>query len=587
MKINILDEAVYSKIAAGEIIDKPASIVRELVDNSIDAHATKIDIRLKNGGINQITITDDGDGMSKDDLELATLKHTTSKIKTIDDIYTIKSMGFRGEALYSIKTVSIVTITSSNSSSGTTPGYTLSFVDTIQKIEETASNKGTKIDIKDLFYNLPARRKFLKSSTTELNSIKSTLIEKIFSNLHIAFNVYNDDKLVFRTNGNGSFNEAFFCVYKNENPFEISPFTYQHNDSLSIMLYHSEKEIFFNTKKYQVVFVNNRPINCPFFYSAAATGYSDYISPGRNPLIYLFIDIDPQLIDVNIHPAKREVKFYDQQIIYTAIMNAVKAAFSNSVKSGITGTASNDYSSFFIKENHTPHYGSQNSFIPKPHNSIEGDLLDLYHTHKSSIISERSNIPFAHDTSVSDFKIIGTLFSTYITVEKDNKVYFIDQHAVEESHIFKKKKELFEKNPGIDNLLIPFILELDITNDFINKKIVQLNEVGFTIEENEGNTFTIRSLPSILNAMNISIVKQILKEWLEESEISDRTIIDGILIKASCREAVKKGDSLSPLEIKNLVEIFFNEEITNCPHGRPVFFELSKDNFEKNFQRKK
>jgi DNA mismatch repair protein MutL len=584
LKISILDESVSSKIAAGEIIEKPASIIRELIDNSIDAGSTIVDIRTKQGGISEIAITDNGEGMSKEDLELSILKHSTSKIKTLDDLYNINSMGFRGEALYSIQTVSKLSITTNNSSEGNSPGYRLFFKDGEKKIEPVAAKKGTKIEVSDLFYNLPARKKFLKTPSSELNSIKSSIIEKVFSDTGVSFSLYNDDKLIFRTPGEGNFSSSFFSVYKNESSFDISKHELYFNDQISLTLYYSDKEVFFNTRKFQSLYVNNRPITCSFFYTAASNGYSDYISPGRHPLLFVFIKIAPELIDVNIHPAKREIKFQDQQLIFSAIVQLIKGAYSSKIKSTLQ-IKNEDYSPLFMKEENTAvSYNSKEKIKDEP---VEKSLLDMFNNRKADIIETNQNIPYTIKNNFNDIKILGTVFNTYLTIEKDDKLYFIDQHALEESYLYNLKKEKYLADSSIENLLIPIILEPDSLNDFIVDKIKKLNDSGFSIEENEGDTFTIRAIPSILSYMDSEDVKSIIKEWLENDDDSDKTIIDQILITASCREAVKKGDKLSPLEIKNLADIFFMGNITNCPHGRPVFFEINKESFEKNFQRKK
>lgn len=585
MKIAVLDESVSSKIAAGEIIEKPASIIRELIDNSIDAGSTLIDIRTKQGGISEITITDNGEGMSKEDLELSILKHSTSKIKTLDDLYNINSMGFRGEALYSIQTVSKLSITTNSSSDGASPGYRLFFKDGEKKIEPVAAKKGTKIEVSDLFYNLPARKKFLKTPSSELNSIKSAIMEKVFSDTNVSFSLHNDDKLIFRTSGDGSFSSSFFSVHKNESSFDISKHELYFNDQISLTLYYSDKEVFFNTRKFQSLYVNNRPITCPFFYTAVSSGYSDYISPGRHPLLFVFINISPELIDVNIHPAKKEIKFQDQQLIFSAIVQLIKGAYSSKIKSALQ-IKSEDYSPLFMKEENTAvSYNSDEKNRCEP--VVEKSLLDMFNTQKPDIIDANQNIPYTVKNDFNDIKILGTVFNTYLTIEKNDKLYFIDQHALEESYIYNLKKKKYLADSSAENLLIPIILEPDSLNDFAAAKIAKLNDCGFSIEENEGDTFTIRAIPSILSYMDSENIKSVINEWLEDNESSDKTIIDQLLITASCREAVKKGDKLSPLEIKNLADIFFSENITNCPHGRPVFFEINKESFEKNFQRKK
>lgn len=626
MKIKVLPESVYSKIAAGEVIDKPASIIRELIDNSIDAGATEIVVSLKKGGTEEISVRDNGCGMEKNDLAVSILKHSTSKIETADDLCNIHTMGFRGEALYSVNTVSKLTIASSSDDSGQTPGYKIcpenSFIP-----EPVPCRKGTKIEIKDLFYNLPARKKFLKSAASELNAVKATIYEKIFARLDISYALYNDGKLLFRTNGDGDFSQAFFTVYKLENPFPIEKFEYESaNTSIKLTIYHSPADVFFQSRKYQTLYVNNRPISCPFFYSAISKGYAQYVSPNRHPLMFVFLETEPDFIDINIHPAKREVKFFDQSAVFNTVMQGTMAAFGSKIRRDLslepsdpfgdddvypfarteladvepqgnspeviysTGnfgqiSTERDYPDlddryYNFKESQKP-YSPFGKELPKD----SGSLFSKYEALK---VMSQADLPHVkHKETMQNFKILGVAFDTYIIVEKNEKLYFVDQHAVEEAYIYMKKKESYKQNSESERLMIPILFELENLPKNLDEKLEQLNSCGFCIEENEGSTYSISEIPCVLRNMSSSQLTETIAMFLQEDGSSERTMIDRILITASCREAVKKGDKLTPIQIEEIIVRFFEFNIMNCPHGRPVYFEIPRTTFERNFQRRK
>jgi DNA mismatch repair protein MutL len=628
MKIKVLPESVYSKIAAGEVIDKPASIVRELIDNSIDAKATEIVISLKKGGIEEITVRDNGCGMDKEDLATSILKHSTSKIETTEDLNNIQTMGFRGEALYSVNTVSKLTITSSTDDSGQTPGYKICEENSFTA-QAVACRKGTKIEIRDLFYNLPARKKFLKSATAELNAVKSIVYEKIFATLNISYSLYNDGKLLFRTNGDGDFENAFFAVYKLEDPFSINKFEYQSKSSpIKVTIYHSPADVFFQSRKYQTMFVNSRPITCPFFYSAISKGYSTYVSPNRHPLIFVFLETDPSLIDVNIHPAKREVKFFDQAAAFNTIMQGTMAAFSSKIRRELSLEPSDPFSDNdddiypFAKielANVDPIGKNVDVIYPTAYSekiSTQRDYPDLDDIYYNFNESNKPYSPFGKELpkesgslfakyealkvqptpelphikqkeTFKDFKILSVAFDTYIIVEKNDKLYFVDQHAVEEAYIYMKKKEAYAQNPDSERLMIPVLFEIEKLPKNLNEKLEQLNSCGFCIEENEGSTYSISEIPCVLKNMSTGQLTQTLSSFLQDDADDERTIIDKILITASCRQAVKKGDRLTAIQIEEIITRFFKYNIMNCPHGRPVYFEIPRMTFERNFQRRR
>lgn len=573
-RIKLLSEDVYSKIAAGEVIDRPAAVVRELIDNSIDAGAKEIVVNVVNAGMDFISVSDDGMGIDKEDLKLSLTEHATSKIRTVDDIFAVKSMGFRGEALYSIERISKITIFSNTDETGQSIGYKISNDD--YKIEPIAFKKGTKVKVTDLFYNLPARKNFIKSKIIELNAIKKVVIDKILSNLNVSFAFYSDDKIVFRSEGKGDFKSAFFDVYGIEERFEIKSKSATIDDKTAMRFYYSDANVFFSSRKYQGLSVNNRAVYAGFLYTAIDAGIKNFISPGRRPLVFIELDIDPSLIDVNIHPAKKEIKFYDQQKIFESIRINLYKVFGENIGREILITE-NDDTKFQKDENNFLNFSrpasseSQKKYF---------DYLEENNSTEGVIDNENLNR--------KDYKILGRVFENYIIIEKERKIYLIDQHAAAEAIIYADKKAKYEKSKTIEKLIIPIIFEVPDWNEATDRKIEILNKNGFLIEKQEGTTLSLREAPeALINRKDYDSIIDAILAYLEKDFGEEDNIVNDVLIESSCKEAIKKGDSLNLLEISEIVDKYFEKNISNCPHGRPAHFELAEENLEKYFQRKK
>lgn len=573
-RIKLLSEDVYSKIAAGEVIDRPSAVVRELIDNSIDAGAKEIVVNVVNAGMDFISVSDDGIGIDKEDLKLSLTEHATSKIRTVDDIFAVKSMGFRGEALYSIERISKITIFSNTDETGQSIGYKISNDD--YKIEPIAFKKGTKVKVTDLFYNLPARKNFIKSKIIELNAIKKVVIDKILSNLNVSFAFYSDDKIVFRSDGRGDFKSAFFDVFGIEERFEIKSKSATIDDKTSMRIYYSDANVFFSSRKYQGLSVNNRAVYAGFLYTAIDAGIKNFISPGRRPLVFIELDIDPSLIDVNIHPAKKEIKFYDQQKIFESIRINLYKAFGENIGREILITE-NDETKFQKEENNFLNFSRPASFESQ---KKYFDYLVENNSTEGVIDNENFNR--------KDYKILGRVFENYIIIEKERKIYLIDQHAAAEAIIYADKKAKYEKSKTIEKLIIPIIFEVPDWNEATDRKIEILNKNGFLIEKQEGTTLSLREAPeALINRKDYDSIIDAILAYLEKDFGEEDNIVNDVLIESSCKEAIKKGDSLNLLEISEIVDKYFEKNISNCPHGRPAHFELAEENLEKYFQRKK
>lgn len=574
-KIKILPKDVYSKIAAGEVIERPSSVVRELLDNSIDAGADEIIVKIEQGGLKKITVSDNGSGISKEDLPLAFSKHATSKIMSVNDLSKINTMGFRGEALNSIKVVSNITLTSNTDVTGEKAGYKISN-DTSNSTINVAFKKGTKVEVENLFTNFPVRRKFLKSQQAEWNAIKKEVLSKCFSYLNIVFRLYNNNDLIFQTTGDDNFKRTFFSLYDKEANFEIYEYEREVTNKFKIKIFYSAPDVFFPNRRYQHLFVNNRPVSVNFLYAAIDSSVRSYISPGRYPLAYIYIDIDPELLDINIHPTKKEIKFLYQNEIFSGILKTVSEAFSNIVKRELIDITHRDFSQRTESV--------QNEFFQ---GSFDVDRSTNYF--KSVIDNDLEKTTERATKTDQGYQVLGVVFETYIIVQKDNRILFIDQHAASEAILYQRKKEKYDGSRSIENLMIPAVFDVDDITGGLENKINTLKKADFDIEIGEGNSVVLKALPSILLAKkNYDLVVEIISEYLENDlNDSESELIDKILISASCKEAVKKGDKLTLLEMMEIVEEYFLRSITNCPHGRPSHFEMNRESLEKAFQRKK
>ncbi len=611
-RIKLLSENVFVKIAAGEVVDRPAAVVRELIDNSIDAGAKQITVEVNNGGLDLIVVTDDGDGIERDDLKLALLQHATSKITTVEDIYRVQTNGFRGEALHAIQSVSRFCLKSCTGSDPSGAGFMIANYNEPDRdafeISPAALNRGTVISVSDLFYNLPARRKFMKSSLTEFNVIKKTLIEKIFSYPDTIFKLIKDGKVVLRTGKCESFTELFNSVFENESNIKLHEREFK-TDEFSIKLYYSSQDRFYGTRKYQSLYVNNRPVVLPFFYGAVDSGIRDYISPGRHPVVFCFVTMDPSLVDVNVHPAKKEIRVYESDRLFNAIVRTVKSAYSAIVASSVRYEPIS-----FHRDAPSTDGQSAEGHSPEDRDTVaptfsERPLFDDFSQGKMSDYRPAASFPTDVDRNKNyddfmdflktnspkqsgidsgiDYKVMGVFSDTYILISHTDRLVFIDQHALSEAIIFNSKREIFYNKNEQEQLLIPLMLHLSRWNTRIEKNIELLIKNGFNLEMQEGNTIRLTGVPSFfLMKRDYSELGDIIEDFLFENT-SDKNILDELLIQSSCREAVKKGDRLPIMVIEEMVDEMFRLNITNCPHGRPVFYEITSDYLDKFFQRKK
>lgn len=621
-KIKILDESTIAKIAAGEVIERPASIVKELIENSIDAEATNVSIEIKNGGKKYIRVTDDGVGMDEYDLEFAFLRHSTSKILVAEDLLNIRSLGFRGEALASISTVcKMETLTRTINSN---KGIRVFLKEgKITKKEPIGCPKGTTMIAKDLFFNTPVRKKFLKSDLVESNHISDIVYKLALGNPDISFKYIKDSKVVLKTPGNKDIKSNIYSVLGKDfidNLFKIS---YYDND-ISIQGYISKNDFYRGNREHQYIFVNGRCIENIELTKIVESCYKSLIPINRFPIFILFIKVKPSLIDVNIHPTKQEIKFSNQNKINNILEQLVdrklkeiisipKIKFNNKKNKTIKEVnfldiTSNDKSANKVeKTSYEPNvYGED--FIKEEDLSSESILKSIYfkkkpeqnkkefnvkvNEYKTNNLEEISSGNKKEDLTniLKNTKLVGILFNTYIILENmlGNYFYLIDQHAAHERIKYEQYKKEYEKEDiTVQKLLSPEIIQLTNKEYSIVKDNLNLfNKLGFEIEGFGLNSVALRGVPLIFGKPQI---KKLFFDILDNMKINLNTSYDvkiEKIMKMACTNAIKGGDKITKIEIKELLnQLAKANNPYTCPHGRPIIIKVTKRDLEKKFKR--
>lgn len=648
--INILDKSVYNKIAAGEVVEKPASVVKELVENSIDAGANSITIEILGGGITQIKVSDNGKGIARDDFEKVFLPHATSKVKTVDDLSKIGTLGFRGEALSSISSVSKVTMASKTEEDDS--GYQIEVIGgEMGEITPIGATTGTYMQVSDLFYNIPARKKFLRKPKLEENEITNYVARLIMANPDISFKYLADNKIIYQSFGNGLF-DAIYAVYGKSIVDNIVEFSFKKGD-FKVNGYLGKPTYSKSNRTYQTLIINGRYVINQTISTAIYKAYENFLMKGNFPFFVLHVNIPLDKIDVNVHPNKLDVKFENNNEIFGMIYNEVIDFLyqMNNTKAVVLEDSSNeqevDQSKLQIlselreqitknidtlSENNTGNSsnlgiqeielkGIEEYEINKEErekfelvNNIKNSNADTETVEKilplisdkdfefkvqSPILNTNSHEELSYQKpkveefsaldSASDIKIIGTLFDTYILIEREEKFILIDQHAGHERLLFDKfSKELEGKEVAIQPLLIPYILETNYQeNAFIMENIEVIRQMGFDIDDFGDSTFKINSVPMLFKDVNIrEFFDGILSDLNGKIVTTKDQSIRDYIAKSACKSAVKGNDKLSSNEIIMLVnELYKPNQVLLCPHGRPIIVEFGKKEIEKWFKR--
>lgn len=587
-RIKFLDGNTSNKIAAGEVVERPFSVVKELIENSIDAGSRNITIDITEGGEKSIAIVDDGNGIHPEDIELAFKTHATSKIEKLEDIYEINSMGFRGEALASIAAVSKTKLISRTAEFDygreilINGGY-------IDYIKDQGANKGTKIEVNDLFYNVPARLKFLKSPQRESALISDIVSRYSVSYPEISFTLISNSRKVIETYGNGNREDAILRIYGKsirENLFSFN----QDFGNYSVFGYLGSEELFRGSRNNQSIFINNRYIKNKTIDAAAENAFKSFITINKFPFFIIFIKINPELIDVNVHPTKSEIKFWDEREIYRGVFDSVHEAIRKSKINKFNDIPIDeikDKTEQKIKQKKEAEIFEVNKLPDRP--EIKAPIyvnVPIDFTQEKKEDYENNKLT---ERKLPQLRIIGQYHKTYIICEDNENLYIIDQHAAHEKILYEKyMKEMKNEDVAVQVLLSGIVIELSY-EDFIlyqeNKDIFENS--GFKIEVFGENTIKISEAPIFIGKVQLEgFFKDILDNIRSMGTGNREEIKWRKIATLACKAAIKANDSLSPDEIKKLIDdLSYIDDPFNCPHGRPTIIRFVLSDMEKKFKR--
>lgn len=607
-KVKTLREDVYKKIAAGEVVERPLSVVKELVENAIDAGADSITVEVNEGGKTLIKVSDNGSGFHPDDIETAFKNHSTSKINELADFDSLRTLGFRGEALPSIMEVSKIEIETSDNTDGF--GVYCTFRDGhLEERKEIACKKGTTISVSDLFYNFPVRRKFLKTDRTELNRIVSFLEPLTLVNYRISIQLIHNGRTVFMYKRAESLKERIYQVFGKDFLDTLQPLEYE-SGGYAVRGYISRLNTGVSVKKHQYFFVNGRGVREKTLIASLNNAFQNYLEKHRNPVAILLLEIPPQEVDVNIHPMKLEIKFVDSRAVYQFIVHAVRSVFSledefrGEARTPGSSGGGGDYSTGY-RSGPSPDggYGSPyspragDSFQPDPIHggSRDGGFRDHRPGREGTLEpwtpvepqeSDQTQL-FTHDLlNREDFILIGQYRNSYIIIERNGELLIVDQHnAHERANFDRLKQEYIQGKVESISPLFPVIIELSTSEaaGLTPDKLQLLEKLGFRMEPLSGNSFDIKSFPQVLGEPE---VKDAVMELIHMPEDQVR-LEDKVLAQVACKSAIKINHKLYPDQMKTIVKDLFKS--TNpyfCPHKRPIIIDLTLEEIEKRLKRK-
>ncbi len=635
--IHILDNNTINKIAAGEVVERPSSVVKELVENSIDAGAGAVTIEIRDGGTTLIRITDNGSGISKEDVEKAFIRHATSKIEKIDDLENVISLGFRGEALASIASVSQVEMITKTKDSDIGTKIEIYGGKIIEKTE-AASNNGTSISVKNLFFNVPARRKFLKKPSVESGYISDIINKIALGHPEVSIKYINNSNTMLHTSGNNDLKTAFYHIYGKEMLSQMLDVDVSEN-GMRLYGIAGKPQLSRGTRAYENLFINGRFIKNETVSQAVEDAYKTRLMIGKFPVFALNFYIPPEYIDVNVHPAKLEVRFRDNDMVYDFIYTAVLDIFkdkvlipesswdsSNSKESENLIEESKEKFPFESIGNNSNNTLSSEQELEKPKETVKyvttenksiEELQKLYKQAelndgitKNKFKMQENKNPYYKEQKVEqnmlttneietstdnskpffhNYKIIGQIFATYWIVEQNNSIFLIDQHAAHERVLYERFMKSFNESSVMSQRLIePVMLNLTESEiETINKNLDLLNKAGFEVERITERDFALKGVPFIFkNPESLSFFNNII-DILGEKQLN--SVMDTKILSVAtmaCKAAVKANDRLSIQEATALInEILKLENPFSCPHGRPTIIELTKYELEKKFKR--
>lgn len=610
-KINVLDSTVFNRIAAGEVVENPRSIVKELVENSIDSGADNITVDIRNGGISYISVSDNGKGIDKDDMPVAFMPHATSKIKDLKDLETISTLGFRGEALPSIASVAEVQM--SSRSLGHDLGYKLSLKDgKIVEEGECGIPYGTKVTVKNLFAHIPARAKFLRKPQAEESSVTEFIAKIILANPYLKIKYTADDETIYQSDGNGV-ESAIYNVYGAEFLSNMTEILHVMPD-IKISGYVCRPDYTKHNRNYQTLIVNGRYIvNTEMSYCIQQC-YQNYLMKRQFPAYVLYIDIPSDMVDVNVHPNKLDVRFSCEKrlkgIVYNAVKNKIDDLATEPIifAQPLPQITTKDSEQIDANVNRLDDLSVARSFTPITPSLSETTIIKtkfdnfvqnaFYATDTDTRINNNND---RHDENKrfdisqplklfedeNEIRPTGKLFNTYILAESGNNFYLIDQHAAHEKILYDKLvKQMDNGETFLQDLLVPYIFDVSPSEKtLMDENLPRINSCGFKIDALSGNSYSLYALPVCCSKMDLKNFISILLQNIEEIKNNSDFLKENIM-QAACKSAVKGEDDLAPGEICDLIKQMNQSESAKfCPHGRPTVIKFSKYDLEKLFKR--
>ena len=623
--ISVLDKSVYELIAAGEVIERPASVIKELMENSVDAGSTSITVEIKNGGRTYIRVTDNGCGISHEDIPRAFLRHATSKLKYKDDLDAISTLGFRGEALASVCAVSKVDMLTKRPEDDFGIHYAIEG-GTEVCYEESGCPNGTTITVRDLFYNVPARLKFLKKDVTEANAVANMVSKIALSHPEISFKFIRDNKSELVTSGDGKIISATYAVLGKDFYGTVIPVDYSYG-GVTVKGYVTKPLMSKATRAYQNFFVNQRYVKSVTCMVALEEAYRNMIMTGKFPGCVLMVDIDPANLDVNVHPAKIEIRFSDEKPVYEAIYFGVKNAlmtFDKPMEAEINLSVEYPKKKILSTEDifgkpqkkfeqisfaSSPASLDEPPVCPESDDSViftgsyakktndtveiekakpfESAKLEYKYISDKDIVDEVKNtIEPAAAAEPEPMEFVGELFKTYIVVQRGEEMYFIDKHAAHERYNFDRlKKGISEID--IQNLLSP--IEVMLSYDAysaVTEELKMLERFGFRLEIAKAPMILVHGVPILLTDEDpTDLLTEIAVSLVNGRKEGGDAIYDELYHSVACKASIKANSLSSPEELTRLAKMVIDNEIRYCPHGRPALVKLTKYELEKLFKR--
>ena len=599
-RIRLLPDTVASQVAAGEVVERPASVVKELIENSIDAGARKIEIMIHRGGISLIRVVDDGSGMDRDDALLSLERHATSKIRSAADLQAIGTLGFRGEALPSIASVSRFRLTSRepDAIAGTEVLVNGGKIDIVRDGGEAP---GTQVEVRSLFYNLPARRKFLRSENTESRNIEHQIHLQAIGHPQIGFTLVRDDRLVFQLPATATLSDRIRDLYGPSLLERLLEINGNASSKIQTGGFIGQAGLSRQTRAQQLFFVNGRAIESGLITSAVREGYHTALMKGQYPVTFLFLTLDSGAVDVNVHPAKREVRFRDPTAVRNAIVLSVRQTLERSriewqekfrapappslteVKIPAPAMAQPQLEAAVGPENvrgrdRPAEFSPPSRFVPDNRRESEAGGIAPSSTRRTA-------------TAPQQFQIIGVLNKLYVLMENADGLVLVDQHAAHERILFEElRRRMEEQGVPAQRLLLSQTIDLPPRDaDWIDRNISILQKMGIGIESFGSNTFKIDSLPSFLNVSDpTQFMRKVIDDLKSASNSSSAMRLgEEMIAKTVCRHAVKANDPLRYLEVEKLIQDLLECDLPYCcPHGRPTMIQISLAELEKKFGRK-